>query len=609
MSQFAAMLLLVFFFKLLAIGLCARLIIKKYPDILASLLGSWLVIQCFFIAWMLLLSAFHSLSAGGIWLGMFLVNFVFVLFLARETKAPTLSITDWKLFLSPTNSIAFLTMVAIFSILTYRSIYFFDQTLDGVIYGLTHLEFYAYYKTLFTVQPTQAFNLFSNEWNGELNGLFYQLAVDNDQAVSFGNVEIWLFCILGYSWLSGLFGLPARFRVVAGLLLGSTPVLLGLAMTINGDLLAIMSFAIALGFTLRVLTINNKLHNELDLLFAFTALGIASGAKITVLPYVILMAILLLWVGFRGRKDTFWLFSGCILSLATGNSRYIINLFIYGNPFKHVESAVPSVSNVINNLNGIVKTGLSLPDLSSQETAWILTYGLGFLGIPMLTWFGYGLWRKNKNLLHFLKTRLSLPFILTLFFLGLGFSLLLLTLPSSSWSFRYFCPYLMLFATFMLAYPYRHFFLKKYNAYGLAIFSVLIVAANVYFMLSKIGEGFPVPFKVAMAQSEMERKLAFHPYLWTGANGLKGLGLEKSDRTLILSKLNFPILPFFGEDHRNRIELVDNLTSLKERAATNQYQIIAVPYPDPHVSFKLNLPGYKQIASYQPFWIVFSHDK
>ncbi|HHT0592300.1 TPA: hypothetical protein ACTXXA_000905 [Legionella anisa] len=522
--------------------------------------------------------------------------------------------------MSTNGLIASIGALTIFLTLTYRSLYYYDNTWDAITYGLTRIDFYAHYHNLFINQPTQAINIFSNEWNGELNCLFYLLCVGNEQACSFGNVEIWLLSFLGYSWLSSIFAVPARFRLFSGLMLASTPVILGLATTIKGDLLAITCFAIGLGFTLRLLDKEDSQNSALNFLFAYASFGLAMGAKIIVLPFVALVISLLFFiVVFLPNKKNNWLiFLGSVFLFAIANSKYILNYFTFGSFFKHLESPYPSFNNIINNLKGIIQSGSDISFLFSLHPGYpVLNYGLGFLAIPILLWFIYSLWLSKHNIYTY-KNLQNHRYWIVIFFLGIGFSYLLINLPWYPWCFRYFAPYLLVLVTFIIALPFHFKTRLVFNYYHnkfLVICSAIIIMVNSIFTFLQPGELFPVPYNKAIKQSEMERKVARHPYLWTILNNnLKELNLEKvhNKNILLFNEIGSAVLPFFGENHQNNIELTDSLSSFKEKASVKKYDLAAIAIR-PSTSIEkfatVRLPGYNRISNnpsdFLFFWILF----
>ncbi|WP_412755992.1 hypothetical protein [Legionella bozemanae] len=523
------------------------------------------------------------------------------------------------MFLNTNGLIALLGALAVFLTLAYRSFYFYDNTWDAIVYGLTRIDFYAHSHTLFINQPTQAINIFSSEWNGELNSLFYLLCVDNEQACSFGNVEIWLLSFLGYSWLSGIFGVPAHFRFFSGLLLASTPVILGLTTTVKGDLLASTCFAIGIGFTFRALSKEDSQNSALNLLFAYSSFGLAMGAKIIVLPFVCLTIFFLMAIFLSNKKSNWLIFLSGVFLFTIANSRYVLNYFDFEDFFNRLQSPAPSFNNIIGNLNVIIKSGSSISFLfSPPQQYYVLQYGLGFLAIPIALWFVYSLWLKGTHI--YTRKKLHLQnhrYLVVIFFMIIGFSYLLINLPWRSWSFRYFTPYLLVLVTFIIAWPFHFKTSNYYRDRLLVICTIVIIMTNGIFTFLQAGEMFPVPYIVAKNQSEMERKLALHPYLLTNLNNLKEKSLEKihDANILLFNGINSPALPFFGEKHQNNIELVDSLRAFKEKASTKKYHLAAItisPSPQIEEFTTVKLPGYSRIGSTSPdfrYWILFAPDE
>jgi hypothetical protein len=168
--------------------------------------------------------------------------------------------------------------------LFYRSHYFFDTTWDGMVYELPRIAFWTHFKSVFVLQATEEVSLFANEWNGELNALYYSLLTANDQAISFGNVEVWGIGVLVFTWLARLSGITRELALPLGLYIASTPVLLGLSTVAKGDLLACISFALAIGFIIQLL---KNPSSKLLLILSASSLGLSVGSKIVVLVSVV----------------------------------------------------------------------------------------------------------------------------------------------------------------------------------------------------------------------------------------------------------------------------------------------------------------------------------
>ncbi|HHF0524416.1 TPA: hypothetical protein ACTUT5_000764 [Legionella anisa] len=141
MSQFASILLLVFFLKLLSVGLTTRLFLNRYSDLLGSILGAWSITECIYILLMLILSSFTMLTTFYMWIGLIFFNFILLIFCMRIKESPQLKLSNYKLLMSTNGLIAIVGAVTIFLILTYRSLYYYDNTWDAITYGLTRIEF------------------------------------------------------------------------------------------------------------------------------------------------------------------------------------------------------------------------------------------------------------------------------------------------------------------------------------------------------------------------------------------------------------------------------------------------------------------------------------
>ena len=241
-----------------------------------------------------------------------------------------------------------------------------------------------------------------------------------------------------------------------------------------------------------------------------------------------------------------------------------------------------------------------------------MAYGFGFIFFPLIVWVCLGLGFKLNNYSQQEKRKIKLarPFLWLGLFLCFGFFFLLYTLPWYPWSFRYFCPYLMIALVAALAWPCWNLKLMQNRLRFqkvMAFFFMAIIILNSLYVFLSTGETFPVDYPVAMKQTEMERKVALHPYLWTGVNGLQGIDFDKIERAnlLLFNEINAAVLPFLGKNHQNKIELVDNLTSFIEKAAKKHYDFVVLSMSPASRPAKLHLKGY-ELRSSTDFWAIYA---
>ena len=131
MSNFAAILLFAFLFKLLNIGLLAVILRRNFDSIVESILSSWVIIQTAMYGWMALVSFSHLLNQPSIWLFLiisFAVLNVIYFFSAKTRPVFELSQDEIATYFSKPAILALILSVILFFGLFYRSLYFLDNT-------------------------------------------------------------------------------------------------------------------------------------------------------------------------------------------------------------------------------------------------------------------------------------------------------------------------------------------------------------------------------------------------------------------------------------------------------------------------------------------------
>jgi hypothetical protein len=124
-----------------------------------------------------------------------------------------------------------------------------------------------------------------------------------------------------------------------------------------------------------------------------------------------------------------------------------------------------------------------------------------------------------------------------------------------------------------------------------------------------VTEVLPSSFIVAQARTQQERKLALHTYLYNtcGLNTIPSLISIGGEDVLILNGKDTPILPFFGPNHSNHVELCSGSEELVNKARNKHYDWIVITAPNKQIYaepdiFKL---GYSRILSNE-LWAIFS---
>jgi len=614
MIQFITLLLVAFLLKMAAVILMAVIFNKKYKNFLGSIVGSWCLIQIFIIAQILILSVFNALSPISLWAFLVILNLYLI---ATIKKQQIIFVFDsFKKNIATLNAATIITVFSIFGVfifLTIRSFYFFDGTWDALTYELTRIFTFAQAHSLLTTQPTIGQAIYCYAWNGELNALFYLLMTNNDQAVSFSNVEIWLLLCFSFAWLSSIFKAPKSLCLLGGLVLACAPVWFGLVVTVKGDLLMAATLIASMGFLWRV---NRSITFSLDYIFIAAALGLASGSKTTALPFALLSITQLFFLYLTKAKkfisiNTILI---CICVFFVGNFRYFLNFYQFQEPFKNFENAQFDVSNFNDNFMGVFSFFFDIIDKSHHWiiSNWAFGNGLGYLSLGFIIWFILKIIFTYKSLPCLLEQNNKEDYLwkaLTITSLSISIFFILCTLPWRPWSFRHYAPFFFIPLTHLFSITATY--IKKSTHQLIATcFWLIFIAINFFgtFYFKGQGEITPVPFETAFSQSQMERKLAFHPYLWNEVNNndLSSLNIVSSKRKniIILNTLNSAAAPFFGVNRQNKIIFVDSISALEMQLAKHHYDLIVLSPLMTETYFK----GYT-LKIKNEFWIIFVPEK
>ncbi len=568
MSQLASFLFLIFLLKMTCVGLFAVCIRNKFSTYLESLLASWCGVQTLIYGQLLLLSAFSMLTTSSIWIctiGMTVVISLIMHYTHGRQQYAIFQRKDYAVFFTKQPLIPLSGIIIVFVYYCWHSFYFYDTSADAFSYGLTRIQFYAHYHTLFVHQPTISLNIFSNEWNGELSALYYVLAVSDLQAATFANAEIWLLLSLSFCYVAELFGVPARYRVLFGFAFASAPVFLGLAMLVKGDLLSIAAFLIGIGFVLRFL-----ISKDDPFLFAaaVVALSISDGAKISLLISVVLFITVIFWqfvlsthVSIRARIIS------CLLALFAiliDNSRYVINLFVYHNPFKHIEETEFSLRNIFSNLTHIISSTVDLlhaklpfPDfflVISPGFLWLLPIIVGSLVMIFFNMFKEKSFQPLRvNIFKKLTTRQQV-FLASAFFIGfIVFS------ASGEWrvySYRYYASWVTFLLVILTVISSKYW--RKINI--TLFFSIWIFFAVWNYLTAFVpyGEQLSVPYYALIQKSGQERMMINIPH-YGEEIGKFADSVPADANILVLNGYGKIVSPFFGTHYRNNIYLAGKL--------------------------------------------------
>ncbi len=572
MSALASLISLAFILKITCVILLALILRKRCNSLLEAVVASWTLVFALMIGGMLFLSFFNALNGTNLIIifGIVILSLLLIMLLNKEDKKiPT---DDYNFLFMGVSPIILILIIVIFIILFYRSLYFFDTTWDALVYELPKIALFSQRMSLFIFEPTKVLNIFSNEWNGELNSLYYSLIANNDQATSFGNVEIWLYLVIVFAWLSSLFSVKPKYYLLVGFVMGTLPVSLGLSMTVKGDLLSFVALSLTIGWFIRI---HKDGINKFYLVMVFVSLGILGGSKITVVPtvgllYLIIIVYILIQKNLTYKTRLNLIILGSF-GFLIGVSRFLVNLYFYNDPFKRVagERAILSVDNIISNLIGLKDSifGIFYSPIYTKEIVWVLNKSMGYLGVILLIspYFIYHAIKLNKTK--------NIVLALTYVSVFVGFIFVFTTTTWHPWSFRYFAPYLFLLFSYLIV-----MLLKVIPKSRVIVVSFIVISLlHVSIMLQK-GETRPLTYQNAAGSTQIERKLALHQFLFEEKYGIKNNSLfyNGGGEILIYNDVNTPIYPFFGLNNNNRVELVDSPQLLVDKLLLKKYDAIVI---------------------------------
>ena len=204
---------------------------------------SWLFSYALIISGMIVLSFFKALYDTSLIL--YLLIIIFILLLINFSRSNSL-IGNHKVDLKKSikglcfNLLPLIVLCTFFIFLVIRNLNYFDTTDDALTQGMTKLAFIQQHATLFAYYDSWTINIFSNEWLGELNGLFYLILTGDDRMVLMGNTEIFLFIIICLLGLIKTFHYKGNQIILLISYFSTLPVITGLAMTLKTDLISII---------------------------------------------------------------------------------------------------------------------------------------------------------------------------------------------------------------------------------------------------------------------------------------------------------------------------------------------------------------------------------
>jgi hypothetical protein len=405
-------------FKLAAVIVWASALKPKAGNTPASIVAAWMLTFVAQVAVLLIASAFHQVDRVVVWV--FLVAWLLGGIVACRG---VISLPRVHAVWAP------IAVLVIF--LAWRTLAFSDLTWDAQTYGIPRIALWMNFRSVFVHMPTLQQNLFTSEWNGELDALTYGLISGRVDQLAFFNVEA--ICVLAVStyWLAQLLGARRSVSAAIAALVCAMPATMGLAITVKGDLLACAAVVTSFAW----IESARRSGSSFALAFALLSLALAAGAKISTIPGAMIVFVLVIW-SMRDRLLAFaWSRTAALTSIgcAVLVSRYLTNVITHGSPFARVEGEEAHLSplTLMANMEVVGTRWFNFwPTVDGQVTSYALSGGLGLLGAFVLA----GIITRGAR-----RERVASLVFVSLLGALVAMSLIL----PSPWALRYFLPFLI----------------------------------------------------------------------------------------------------------------------------------------------------------------------
>lgn len=574
--------------KVAGVTLWSAIVARRVPDRLTSWLHAWLGVQAAQIAVILALSAVSMLSRTAVWAALLTLLI---------SGAGAYLAAGHRFRLPGARAVALALMLAVpLALWVARSTIIPDFTPDGQAYGSVRIGMWMNYRSVLVHMPTIMVNIFADEWNGELNGLLYAFATGNIQGAVMGNAEILIVATLAAVWTARRFGAGATGSALVGLLMATSPALVGLAAVTKGDLLACVGVLMAVGMLER--------PNAKAICLATVWFALAAGSKISVglgavivLGFVFVPRIKL----FIDKRAVGMLAASAAFSVLFV-SRFATNAFIYHHPFMRVdaEAAEPGIDTLIGNMSVIGDRFVGFFPVSPNGLMFStsLAAGLGVCG--WLAAAGAATGRLKLPGMHATLAMLCAASVAVTAFL----------IPPRIWGFRYFLPFVGVLAIMGLVALTQAVDKLQALPRGAAILLVIAAAAFDFWMCFTPGDiSSPHDFKTAMhysvSTSPVMRPMLNFPQLLEESKP-DALGLDSGERkkVAILNEIGAPILIFEGSWAQNRLYLAKDNDGLVSTAREHDVDYIVLARAIPGKREQFPVPGYRWISSGQNYDIA-----
>lgn len=452
-----------------------------------------------------------------------------------------------------------------------RSFLYFDSTPDAGTYGMPRIFLFSTQGSLFINMGTLAKNIFVNEWNGELNAVFYRVLTQDNVTIPFANIETYFYAMVSFVFLGKELFREKKYGVYWSYVVMFLPVVVFLAFTCKGDCLGMVAFPI---FVLILLSYwkeeKKEGENHLGLLYGAIAGGaLATGARITLVPAVgFIMLILLADLVIQKKYQRIGrLLVSSVVAYIIGWGRYILNLVYYGNPFERVDAGneriAPSIQRFFTSLSKYMEDIVFGENIFTHEgVMWALNADAGILGICViiasalgLGWLIYRFMSRRELLGKYWREILTAAVILFV----IGF--MLCSMDYYTWSFRYFAPYFICILV-ILMYLLNFICSRKVLCicWGIVIALGTINAYSVISMTTLTGEVTGDTWRNMLKKEELSRRMAFHEWLVENPEGENDINdfyddMRENKKVLVCNNIDQMISWCWGDNAANHVTI------------------------------------------------------
>lgn len=604
-------LILAIVLKIFLIYTCYKAAKRFYHSRLEAGIVAYLISHVMQNTILLILSPFHWVTATGIAVGYLVFGSVLILWEVLYSKKHGSPDPFQKAErLNCSGTIVVLLTSILFIAFIVRPFFYFDTTDDALIQGMPKLAFIEQHRSLFVHYDSLTINTFSNEWLGEMNGLFYMLIVGQEFAVGFGNAEIFVFLAFATLYCVSAYGYRGKYRYIIAFTVFTLPVILGLVMTIKTDLFSIILLPLTVAFLLHYYK-----EEQPEYLFAsILCIGATAASKISVVPGAgLLLIALVLFYFLKGKKPVLPVVYSTVMAGILCN-RYVINLFQYGNPVQRAlnEKMQISSTNLKNSLLGCWGEFFEVKELIQtlkpwSSSNWVLTKGLGYFGLACLLVLIGSL---VVRLLQYKSCKLNRVNLLCIVLpILLGFLFFCCSSIWYDWSFRYVVPYVLV--AFFAAIAFLGRVEEQYDGNQKKFKRVLCtIIATVFLILGsansmsvfRYGQAIPYIPSSAKNMSLTQKKLVYSSlpkYADLSQHREVIDVLENGGKCLLFDTFSYAYYHWFGDGHCVEVDLAYDEADLITQAFDEDYDIYVIAttledaknYPNARAFFAAH--GYK----------------